>query len=232
MPEKHIPWLQPNSHDFPDVSEAWEEPDGILAAGGDLSISRLVNAYRHGIFPWYNEGEPILWWSPNPRCVLIPNEIKVSKSLGKIIRSGKFIVTFNQCFSKVIASCASPRETIEDGETGTWISNEMQQAYIELHKSGHAHSVECWLDDQLVGGLYGLAIGKVFFGESMFSAVSNASKVAFATLCEKLKENDFQLIDGQVYSNHLSTLGFKLIDREEFVDQLSLLTENNTKLCL
>jgi leucyl/phenylalanyl-tRNA---protein transferase len=229
MSEKQIPWLQPNSLEFPDVEEAWAEPNGILAAGGDLSVHRLIEAYCHGIFPWYNEGEPVLWWSPNPRCVLIPSELKVSKSLKKTIRSQKYRVTFDHCFSEVISACAMPREEINDDEPGTWISDEMQQAYINLHKAGYAHSVECWLDEELVGGLYGLAIGKVFFGESMFSRASDASKVAFATLCERLKEKDFQLIDGQVDSPHLRTLGFSLIDRQDFVSKLFSLTKDKEK---
>ncbi len=232
MPEKHIPWLQLNTLDFPDVNSAWEEPNGILAAGGDLSVARLINAYCHGIFPWYNEGEPILWWSPDPRCVLIPSELKVSKSLRKTIKKQKYTITFDQCFSDVISACALPREEISDDETGTWISDEMQQAYIKLHNAGYAHSVECWLDDELVGGLYGLAIGKVYFGESMFSKANDASKVAFVALCEKLKDNSFQLIDGQVDSPHLRTLGFQLIEREDFISKLAKLTKNKEKTIL
>lgn len=232
MPEKYIPWLSLHSLEFPDVKNAWEEPNGILAAGGDLSVARLINAYCQGIFPWYNEGEPILWWSPDPRCVLIPSELKVSKSLKKTIKKQKYTITFDQCFSDVISACALPREEISDNETGTWISDEMQQAYIQLHKAGYAHSVECWLDDKLVGGLYGLAIGKVYFGESMFSKASDASKVAFATLCEKLKDNDFELIDGQVDSPHLRTLGFQLIKREDFVSRLTKLTKDKGKIIL
>lgn len=232
MPEKHIPWLQLNTLDFPDVNNAWEEPNGILAAGGDLSVARLINAYCQGIFPWYNEGEPILWWSPDPRCVLIPSELRVSKSLKKTIKKQKYTITFDRCFSDVISACALPREEISDDETGTWISDEMQQAYIKLHNAGYAHSVECWLDDELVGGLYGLAIGKVYFGESMFSKANDASKVAFVALCEKLNDNDFQLIDGQVDSPHLRTLGFQLIKREDFVSKLAQLTKDKEKTML
>lgn len=232
MSEKHIPWLQLNSLEFPDVNNAWKDPNGILAAGGDLSVERLINAYCQGIFPWYNEGEPILWWSPDPRCVLNPSELKVSKSLKKTIKKQKYTITFDKCFKDVISACALPREEISDNETGTWISDEMQQAYIQLHKAGYAHSVECWLDDELVGGLYGLAIGKVYFGESMFSKASDASKVAFATLCEKLKDNDFELIDGQVDSPHLITLGFQLIKREDFVRKLTKLTKDKEKITL
>ncbi|MCK5336363.1 MAG: leucyl/phenylalanyl-tRNA--protein transferase, partial [Gammaproteobacteria bacterium] len=225
MPEKHIPWLQTDNLEFPDVETAWEDPNGILAAGGDLSVSRLIEAYCQGIFPWYNEGEPILWWSPNPRCVLIPSALKISRSLKKTINQQKYTITFDQCFSEVISACASPRTELESEDPGTWISDEMKQAYNELHQAGYAHSVECWLDNQLVGGLYGLAIGKVFFGESMFSRASDASKVAFAALCENLKLKDFQLIDGQVYSPHLETLGFNLIQRNDFVTRLQDLTK-------
>ena len=229
MPEKHIPWLHHDQLDFPDVSEAWTEPNGILAAGGDLSTTRLVEAYCRGIFPWYNEDEPILWWSPDPRCVLIPTDIKVSKSLKKLIRKQTFTVSFDTCFEQVISACAAPRQEDATTDPGTWISDEMMQAYLRLHNAGYAHSVECWSEGELVGGLYGLAIGKVFFGESMFSRVSNASKVAFTVMCRKLDEMGFELIDGQVYSPHLETLGFKLIPRSDFVKRLMILTEPREK---
>ncbi|MDH5517748.1 MAG: leucyl/phenylalanyl-tRNA--protein transferase [Gammaproteobacteria bacterium] len=221
MQKKTIPWLDPESLEFPDVESAWKEPNGILAAGGDLSVERLVSAYCHGIFPWYNEDEPILWWSPEPRCVLIPSQFKLSKSLKKTIRKNIFKVTFNQCFEQVMSACAEARTKPNGDVTGTWISTEIQQAYHNLHRAGYAHSIECWKDGQLVGGLYGLAIGQVFFGESMFSRVSNASKVAFAKLCDQLVLQDFKLIDGQVYSPHLETLGFQLMPRTEFIDILN-----------
>lgn len=232
MPNKYIPWLEPDNLKFPEVDEAWDEPNGILAAGGDLSSPRLIAAYCHGIFPWYNEDEPILWWSPNPRCVLKPAELKISKSLKKTIKKQKYRVTFDQCFSTVISACALARKEINDESSGTWISDEMRQAYTELHRSGYAHSVECWLGDELVGGLYGLAIGKVFFGESMFSRANDASKVAFSALCETLKIRGFELIDGQVYSPHLETLGFNLIQRSEFVSILQDLTKKREKTIL
>lgn len=229
MSKNYIPWIDPEKLEFPPVSEAWDEPNGILAAGGDLSEARLIEAYCHGVFPWYNEDEPILWWSPNPRCVLKPADLKVSKSLRKTINKKKYAITFDQCFSEVISACATGREAADSHSSGTWISAEMKQAYIGLHQSGYAHSVECWLGKQLVGGLYGLAIGKVFFGESMFSRENDASKVAFATLCEKLTIKGFELIDGQVYSPHLETLGFTLIERSEFVASLKNLTNKREK---
>lgn len=228
MQKKYIPWLDPESLEFPDVETAWQEPNGILAAGGDLSTPRLVNAYCHGIFPWYNEGEPILWWSPEPRCVLIPSALKISKSLKKTLNKKLFKVTYNRCFDDVISACAEPREELSKNESGTWISTEMRQAYNNLNQAGYAHSVECWQDNVLVGGLYGLAIGKVFFGESMFSRVNDASKVAFAELCQQLIQKDFKLIDGQVYSPHLKTLGFELMPRAEFITLLNRLTKNRT----
>ncbi|MDH5423800.1 MAG: leucyl/phenylalanyl-tRNA--protein transferase [Gammaproteobacteria bacterium] len=229
MSKNYIPWIDPEKLEFPPVSEAWDEPNGILAAGGDLSEARLIEAYCHGVFPWYNEDEPILWWSPNPRCVLKPADLKVSKSLRKTINKKKYAITFDHCFSEVISACATGREAADSHSSGTWISAEMKQAYIGLHQSGYAHSVECWLGKQLVGGLYGLAIGKVFFGESMFSRENDASKVAFATLCEKLTIKGFELIDGQVYSPHLETLGFTLIERSEFVASLKNLTNKREK---
>ena len=229
MSEPQLPWLHVNQLDFPDVESAWDEPNGILAVGGDLSVARLVKAYCLGIFPWYNENEPILWWSPNPRCVLKPAEVRITKSLKKTINKQKFTISFNQAFEDVVDNCAAPRKVLNDDEVGTWISDEMKQAYLRLHQEGYAHSVEAWLEGELVGGLYGLAIGKVFFGESMFSKVTDASKVAFVTLCKTLEYNEFKLIDGQVYSPHLETLGFKLIPRTEFTQQLSTLTSPSEK---
>ena len=229
MSQQQLPWLNLNNYEFPDVTTAWEEPNGILAVGGDLSAQRLIEAYCHGIFPWYNEDEPILWWSPNPRCVIKPEQVKISKSLKKTLNNNKFSVTFDQCFEKVIDACAAPRKELDKEEAGTWISDEMKQAYLRLHEQGYAHSVEAWSDNELVGGLYGLAIGKVFFGESMFSIASDASKVAFATLCKTLEENSFKIIDGQVYSPHLKTLGFNMIPREDFINQLDELTGHREK---
>lgn len=229
MSEQHLPWLSLNSLEFPDVETAWEEPNGILAVGGDLSVPRLIEAYCHGVFPWYNENEPILWWSPDPRCVIEPGQVKISKSLKKTLNKNKFSITFDQCFEEVIDACAAPRKDLKEDEVGTWISDEMKQAYLRLHQQGYAHSVEAWFEDQLVGGLYGLAIGQVFFGESMFSKMTDASKAAFVTLCKKLEAESFQLIDGQVYSPHLETLGFKLIPRNKFVSMLQLYTDKREK---
>ncbi len=201
---------------FPPVSQALTEPDGLLAVGGCLSEQRLLNAYRQGIFPWYNEGEPILWWSPNPRMVLFPERMNVSRSLHKLIRKNVFQFTIDTAFKQVIAACAAPR----DYASGTWISPQIDKAYRQLHQAGFAHSAEVWLDGELVGGLYGVALGQVFFGESMFHTASNASKVAFVCLLEKLKAWGYQLIDCQIHSQHLASLGAEEIARAEFVGLL------------
>jgi leucyl/phenylalanyl-tRNA--protein transferase len=202
--------------DFPDVRLAELEPNGLLAVGGDLSAIRLINAYRHGIFPWFSEGEPILWWSPDPRTVLFPDKVKVSRSLRKKLRHGGFRITFDQAFQQVIQACAKPRR----GSPGTWLVPEMIQAYTELHRLGMAHSVEVWQQERLVGGLYGVAIGSVFFGESMFSRVSDSSKVALVHLCRNLLAMDFRLIDCQVYTAHLISLGAEEIPRAQFCHHL------------
>ena len=201
--------------DFPPVHLANE--DGLLAVGGDLSVERLMLAYKSGIFPWYNEGEPIIWYSPKWRMVLFPNEVKVSKSMRKILKKNEFRITFNQNFEEVISNC----KIIERGEQGgTWITNEMQQAYIKLHKLGIAKSVEVWKEDELVGGLYGIDLGNIFCGESMFSKVSNASKVAFIYLAKKLHKENYKLIDCQVYNDHLASLGAVEIPQNEFLEYL------------
>ena len=206
-------WLNPLAKtDFPDIDLALQDPDGLLAIGGDLSIERLCTAYQSGIFPWYSEGQPILWWSPDPRMVLYPDEVKISRSLLKKIRKNIFTVTIDKAFAEVIRACAEPRVQQQE----TWILSEMQEAYIKLHKAGIAHSIECWQEDRLVGGLYGVAIGKVFFGESMFSRVSDASKVAFVYLARQLQQWEFKIIDCQVYSSHLESLGARLIPRKQF----------------
>lgn len=212
---------------FPDVNLALQEPDGLLAVGGDLSIERLIAAYSLGIFPWYSEGQPILWWSPDPRMVLHPSEIKISKSLAKTIRKQSFKVTFDTAFHDVISACSKPR--LENGvvQSETWILNEMIEAYVELHNAGYAHSVECWQDEKLVGGLYGVAIGNVFFGESMFSRTSDSSKVAFVFLCKQLEKWGFQLIDCQVYTPHLESLGAYMIPRKNFVSLIQQHNDNN-----
>lgn len=203
-----------NIEDFPDVSLASEE--GLLALGGDLSPERLLSAYSKGIFPWYNPGEPILWWSPDPRCVLIPQQFKASRSLKKSIRKQGFEFAMDRDFEQVITQCAQPRIH----QPGTWITQEMKQAYVELHKLGHAHSMETWMDGQLVGGLYGIAIGGMFFGESMFSLVNDASKAALSNLISKLLLWQFQLIDCQITSTHLLSLGAQEIPRTEFMKKL------------
>lgn len=191
--------------------------DGLLAIGGDLSQERLLKAYSMGIFPWYTEDSPILWWSPDPRLIVVPEEVKVSKSLRKIINKGIFKVTTNTAFEKVIRSCS---EVDRKGQEGTWITEEMIEAYIRLHGSGYAHSVESWHEGELVGGLYGIILGKAFFGESMFSNMSNASKVAFVWLVEKLRELGFKLIDCQVTTGHLISLGAREVTRKEFLEML------------
>ncbi len=204
---------------FPETSKA--TADGLLAIGGDLSSARLLLAYNSGIFPWYERGQPILWWSPDPRMVLFPEKFKVSKSLRKTLKSEKFTVTFNQNFAEVIKRCATvPRK----GQAGTWITEEMQQAYIDLHKAGHAFSIEVWENETLVGGLYGIDLPhkKVFCGESMFSLVSDASKVAFYHLSEYVKTKNYKFIDCQIYNEHLESLGAEEIERTEFLKTLML----------
>lgn len=191
--------------------------EGLLAVGGDLSVERLLLAYRSGIFPWYSEGEPILWWSPDPRLVLYPDELKISRSLRKVIKRNLFHITFDRSFDSVIHGCAAAKRSYGEG---TWITDEMKAAYIALHDAGYARSVEAWQADELVGGLYGVAIGKVFFGESMFSRVSNASKVAFVSLVKTLRENHFTLIDCQVRTDHLMRFGAREVSRKVFIEQL------------
>lgn len=201
---------------FPPLEQALQEPNGLLAVGGDLSAERLEAAYRHGCFPWFNEGDPILWWSPNPRTVLFPEELHISRSMRKVLDRAPYHVTFNQCFLKVIKACAGPRNYTNQ----TWISPAMQQAYFTLYKQGLAHSVEVWQEQELIGGLYGLALGRLFFGESMFSLKSNASKFGFIHLVQTLKEANFVLIDCQVHSDHLQSLGARNISRNQFSDYL------------
>lgn len=200
---------------FPPVHLA--DNNGLLAIGGDLSVERLKLAYTTGIFPWYNEGEPIIWYSPNPRMVLFPDKLKVSKSMKQIIRKNDFKITFNRNFAEVISNC----KTIDRGDQfGTWITDEMQQAYIKLHQLGIAKSVEVWKNNELVGGLYGIDLGTVFCGESMFSKASNTSKLAFIYLVEKLKKENYSLIDCQIYNDHLASLGAEEITRTEFLKYL------------
>lgn len=191
--------------------------EGLLAVGGDLSPERLILAYKNGIFPWYNPGEPILWWSPDPRLVLFPGELHISRSLRRLLRNKRFQVTFNTRFREVIAACAKAKRRAGEG---TWITPEMESAYIRLNDLGYAHSVEAWRDGRLVGGLYGVALGRFFFGESMFTRVSNASKVAFVTLVKRLEALEFKLIDCQVYTRHLVSLGAREIPRKEFLKRI------------
>jgi len=200
---------------FPQVHLA--DKDGLLAVGGDLSPERLLLAYKSGIFPWYNQGEPIAWYSPDPRMVLFPKNLKISKSMKQIIRKNQFRVTFNQNFSEVIANC---KNSYREGQGGTWITDEMEQAYINLHNLGVAKSVEVWEGNELVGGLYGIDLGHIFCGESMFSKVSNASKFAFIYLVQKLEKEHYTLIDCQVYNEHLNSLGAEEISRFEFLTYL------------
>lgn len=195
---------------FPPVEEAL--PDGLLAMGGDLSIERLLLAYRHGIFPWYDGNVP-LWWSPNPRFVLFPEELKVSKSMKALLKKNAFDFTIDQAFDQVIHFC---KETVRKEQDGTWIKDEVEKSYIQLHKSGFAHSAEVWMDGELAGGLYGIRLGKVFFGESMFSKKSNASKYAFIKYTEQLKNEGVVIIDCQIYTQHLESLGAKMIMRQQF----------------
>lgn len=197
---------------FPPVEMA--SPEGILAFGGDLSSERLLLAYRSGIFPWFEENDPILWWSPNPRMVLYLEELKVSKSMRNVLNRGIFKITSNQNFRDVISNCQKAKR---EGQSGTWITNQMIEAYCKLYELGYAKSVEVWQNEKLVGGLYGIDLGHVFCGESMFSLVSNASKVAFITLTNQLKEANYQLLDCQVYNEHLESLGCREIDRGDFM---------------
>ncbi|MCW8853637.1 MAG: leucyl/phenylalanyl-tRNA--protein transferase [Gammaproteobacteria bacterium] len=213
----HLQWLdQDPDAPFPHLDDALLQPDGLLAAGGDLSVPRLLNAYRHGIFPWYNEGEPILWWSPDPRCILFPDKIKISRSLKKTLNKKTFEIKMDTAFADVMQACAGPRKD----QPGTWITDDMFNAYQKLHQLGYAHSIECWQNNELVGGLYGIAIGQVFFGESMFSKVTDASKVALVYLCQYLTEHNFKIIDTQVHTSHLESMGAEMIPRDLFISIL------------
>ena len=207
-----IPVLGFHTQDFPPIEHALDDPNGLLAAGGDLSPRRLLDAYSKGIFPWFDKDQPILWWSPSPRAVLFPDQLHVSKSLRKTLRKKIYQVTLDTAFEQVIRACSEPRSYSD----GTWITEEMIEAYIQLHRLGYAHSVESWQDGKLVGGLYGIALGRIFFGESMFSRATDASKVAFVYLVSQLKAWGFQLIDCQVENPHLVSLGSTTIDRTEF----------------
>ena len=202
---------------FPEVSNALSSPDGLLAAGGDLSPERLLLAYAQGIFPWFNEGQPILWWCPDPRTVLFPGEFHASRSLARSRRRARFSTTINCDFSAVIRGCAAPR----GNETGTWITPVMQVAYQNLHRLGYAHSVEVWSHEELVGGIYGVAIGRVFFGESMFSRVTDASKFALQALCTEMINRNYVVLDCQIESVHLASLGSRCIPRDDFLSLMA-----------
>ena len=201
---------------FPPVEQALLKPSGLLAAGGSLSAHRLLDAYRHGIFPWFNTGEPILWWSPDPRMVLIPEEFKISRSLRKTLRDKRYEVRTDSAFEQVMRACAAPRHE----QAGTWIHEDMIAAYTELHQKGVAHSVEIWMDGNLVGGLYGISIGRMFYGESMFSHATNASKIALAHLTAQLQRWGYGMIDCQMSTPHLASLGAREIPRAEFLHRL------------
>lgn len=211
-------WLDTNDEeaDFPDVECALREPDGLLAIGGTLTVQRILQAYRKGIFPWYNDGQPILWWSPDPRTVLFPGDVKISRSLRKILRNQQFQVSMDCAFEAVIAGCAAPRK----GQEGTWITREMNEAYIRLHELGICHSVEVRSEGKLVGGLYGLGVGGMFFGESMFSLQANASKVALIHLDAQLAMWNFKAIDCQTRTEHLIRLGARELPRSVFTEIL------------
>jgi leucyl/phenylalanyl-tRNA---protein transferase len=211
-----IPWLAELS-DFPPVDQALSEPNGLLAAGGSLDPDWLIAAYRRGIFPWYCAGEPILWWSPDPRLVLIPSQMHISRSLRRTLQRGRFDVRFDTSFEQVVSACAEPRGS----SGGTWITGEMRAAYLRMHELGHAHSVETWSDGRLVGGLYGIGLGRAFFGESMFSRMSDASKVALAYLTRYLESRNCAVIDCQMTTQHLLSLGAQEIRREEFCARIA-----------
>ncbi|MCH8506856.1 MAG: leucyl/phenylalanyl-tRNA--protein transferase [Ectothiorhodospiraceae bacterium] len=219
MRQQRLYWLsEQDEARFPPVQTALREPNGLVAVGGSLSPQRLVSAYRQGIFPWFEEGQPILWWSPDPRALLYPEQLRVSRSLRKRLRNGGFEVTLDQAFGEVIDACAAPR----DGAQGTWITDGMQAAYTRLHQLGQAHSVEVWQRGDLVGGLYGVAQGAAFFGESMFSLQTDASKIALAWLCRQLQQWDYAFLDCQVSSAHLATLGAQDVPRRRFIRELEM----------
>jgi len=213
-----IPWID-TAQAFPPVHTALREPNGLLCAGADLSVPRLLSAYRHGIFPWYSGGEPILWWSPDPRMVLRCDELRVSRSLAKSQRNRRYSIRVDSAFSEVLSGCAAPRP----GQAGTWLEDEMRRAYLELHRAGYAHSVETWRGEELVGGLYGVSIGRMFFGESMFSRSTDASKVALVGLVEALRDRGVPLVDCQMKTPLLASLGAREMPRDAFLRELDRL---------
>ena len=210
-----IRWLN-RDDPFPPVSAALADPNGLLAAGGDLSAARLIDAYRHGVFPWFSPGQPILWWSPDPRMVLFPVELRIARSLNKALRNHDYEIRADASFRAVMQACAEPRP----GQDGTWITEEMIDAYCALHEQGLAHSIEAWIEGKLAGGLYGVALGRMFFGESMFTRVANASKIALVHLVRQLERLDFGMIDCQVATEHLASVGARTIPRADFMRKL------------
>ena len=219
-----IPWIPPGSNaPFPPASEALAEPNGLLVAGADLSPPRLLDAYAGGIFPWYSENEPILWWSPDPRLVIYPGKVHVATRLARRMRGGGFHITLDRAFAEVVQACAAPRER----QSGTWITAEMIAAYIRLHELGHAHSLEVWEKGQLSGGIYGVAMGRAFFGESMFHRRRDASKIALVALCAVLQHNDFGVLDCQLESDHLLRMGGQRLARRTFLDLIARFTAKN-----
>ncbi len=223
MSNRRVVWLSEDDlpEAFPPVENALREPDGLLAAGGDLTVERLLAAYRRGIFPWYEEGQPLLWWSPDPRCVFLPGDFRLARRLRRELQRSSAEIRINTVFDEVVRACAGPRRY----HAGTWITRDMMQAYTALHEAGWAHSVEIWEDGSLIGGLYGLAIGRAMFGESMFSRKSNASKVALLLLDNMLAGGIFGILDCQVRSSHLVSLGASLMPREDFTQALDDLCE-------
>jgi leucyl/phenylalanyl-tRNA--protein transferase len=217
-----IPWLNTDEA-FPPLAKALREPNGLLAAGADLSPERLLAAYRRGIFPWYSPGQPILWWSPDPRMVLFPSELKVSRSLAKRMRKDDYEIRFDTAFRQVMLQCAL---TERPGQDGTWITSDIVEGYCRLHGLGHAHSVETWMEGELVGGVYGVAIGRMFYGESMFHHVTDASKLAFVHLVRRLHDQAFGMLDCQMKTAHLASLGAREVSRDEFSQRLSELVNS------
>ena len=215
-----IPFLGPTDP-FPPVEQALTHPDGLLAAGGTLTMKRLVDAYSRGIFPWFNDGDPVLWWSPDPRTVLVPSRMHISHSLKKRLKKNRFIITIDAAFARVLDGCAAPREE----DSGTWLTGQMRRAYTSLHIAGLAHSIEVWMDGELAGGVYGVAIGRMFFGESMFSRRTDASKIAMARLAAQLNRWQFPLIDCQLETDHLMSLGAEPMPRTEFVRDVQRLVQ-------
>ena len=215
---RKIPLLIGSAIKFPETNQALEDPNGLLAAGGSLNKETLLNAYKNGIFPWFEDNSPILWWSPNPRCILRPESFSPSKSLRKKIRKGGFEIKINSCFEEVISSC---RLIHRKKQKGTWITNEMKDAYMELHRHGFAHSIECFVNNDLVAGLYGVSLGNLFFGESMFQRATDCSKLALVGLVQIMKENRSKMIDCQISNPHLLSLGATEVNRESFLDLLA-----------